>query len=281
MKYSKFSKNIHSPRLNRPSAPKISLKNLTLNYTEDKNSPFFGPLSLHVNSGQIVSVLGPSGSGKSSLLMAVLGEIKPHQGSIEVSNTSGEKINTSVVFQQNTLFDWLTVRKNIEYPLSISQIHKKESRRKTDEWLSRTGLVADSKKQISEISGGMAQRVAIARALIREPNLLLLDEPFGSLDELSRQDLGLMLREFLSDVSPTTILVTHSVDEAILLGDRVLVLSNQPTKLLLDLLIPSQGSRGPEFYFDPMFISARAEILQTLQRDKTTSVNPIYQNPSP
>jgi ABC-type nitrate/sulfonate/bicarbonate transport system ATPase subunit len=207
--------------------------------------------------------------------MAILGEIQPVQGSVEISNQSGESINTSVVFQQNTLFEWLTVSKNIQYPMTISEFTKSEVNRRVNHWLVRIGLANDSKKRISEISGGMAQRVAMARALIREPHLLLLDEPFGLLDELSRQDLGLMLRGFLSELKPTTILVTHSIDEAILLGDRVLVLSKQPTKPILDLVIPRQGPRGPEFYVDPIFIEARSKVLQALEKDKSKSTGPI------
>jgi NitT/TauT family transport system ATP-binding protein len=139
---------------------------------------------------------------------------------------------------------------------------------KAKDWLKRFGLEDSIDKYPSELSGGMLQRVALARALAHEPEYLILDEPFGQLDELTRLDLGLLLQSLLSTTGITTLLVTHSIDEAVLISSRILVLSKAPARLLLDLNNPLGESRKKELLTDKAFIQVRNTVLQTLIKDR-------------
>jgi ABC-type nitrate/sulfonate/bicarbonate transport system ATPase subunit len=253
----------------RTLAPRISLRDLVLSYKrKGRQEIVLGPMSLEISAGQTVAIVGPSGCGKSSLLRSIIGELDPYSGTIFIDRSFKQKAKLSVVFQENTVFPWLTAKENVAYPLTLTGVSKRTREDKATEWLKRFGLEDSIDKYPSELSGGMLQRVALARALAHEPEFLILDEPFGQLDELTRLDLGLLLQSLLSRTNITTLLVTHSIDEAVLISSRILVLSKAPATLLLDLNNPLSESRQKETLTDKAFIDVRNKVLQTLLKDR-------------
>jgi NitT/TauT family transport system ATP-binding protein len=251
--------------------PAFRVVDLELGYPrQSKPNYAMGPISFFANAGSTTAIVGPSGSGKSTFLKALLGELQPLSGSIEVQGDGTHVSKTSVVFQENTVFPWLTALANVSYPIRLSGGRKAASRTRAEEWLSRVGLGSSLNKYPSELSGGMLQRVALARALAHEPSLLVLDEPFGQVDELTRMELGILLVNLLSQADVTTFLVTHSIDEALLLSNRVLVLSKSPGRLILDLPV-DLGPRSEETLYLEAFSQLRREILLALNSDRQGS----------
>ena len=262
------STNLNS-RTRKAAGPKIVLRDLELSYQRhEAHQIVVGPMSTEITPGETVAVVGPSGCGKSSLVKAIIGEFPPSAGTIQVDSSSTRKFKLSVVFQENTVFPWLTAKENVVYPLRLSGLSTKECGAKAERWLSRVGLDGSFDKYPAELSGGMLQRVALARALAHEPDLLVLDEPFGQIDELTRVDLGLLLQGLLAETNITTLFVTHSIDEAVLISSRVFVLSQAPARLLQDLVNPLPVSRTNKTLTDPKFIETRNALMQTLINDR-------------
>ncbi|MGH7661081.1 MAG: ABC transporter ATP-binding protein [Vulcanimicrobiaceae bacterium] len=191
----------------------------------------FEKLNLQVAPGELVALLGPSGCGKTTVLRCLAGLSKPDSGWF---NVYGE---AAIVFQEPRLFGWLDVRGNVAFAA-----RNDEERGRIDELLASVGLAAAVKKLPKELSGGMAQRVALARALVRNPSVLLLDEPFAAVDALRRYELQQGLREIVEARGLSALLVTHDVDEAIALADRVLVLGGSPASIIADLVEPQRES---------------------------------------
>jgi NitT/TauT family transport system ATP-binding protein len=194
-----------------------------------------------------VIVIGPSGCGKSTLLKAIAGFIAPASGSIAVSgrDTLAPGPDRAVVFQEfDQLFPWRTVLGNVAYPLRLNGSGREEARRKAREFLTLTNLSHAADRFPHQLSGGMKQRVAIARALALEPALLLMDEPFGSLDAITRQRLQLELNRIVADTQTTLMFVTHSIEEALVLGDRIVVLGDAPSTVLE--LVDVRGLGAPD-----------------------------------
>ncbi len=189
----------------------------------------FEKLNLQVAPGELVALLGPSGCGKTTVLRCLAGLSKPDAGWF---NVYGE---AAIVFQEPRLFGWLDVRGNVAFAA-----RNDEERARIDELLGSVGLSAAVKKLPKELSGGMAQRVALARALVRNPSVLLLDEPFAAVDALRRYELQQGLREIVEARGLSALLVTHDVDEAIALADRVLVLGGSPASIIADLVEPDR-----------------------------------------
>lgn len=193
-------------------------------------------LSFEINKGEIVALVGASGQGKTTLLHALAGLTNVSAGSI--SHSSANLINTAISFQESLLLPWLTVRENIKFGFKFGAIkkHYKFSKReldaKVDELLERIGISELSERRITELSGGQAQRVSIARTIIVEPEILLLDEPFSALDVTARASLQDWLIDLQKKLGLTVVIVTHDIDEAVRLGNRVLVLSNNGTELI-------------------------------------------------
>jgi NitT/TauT family transport system ATP-binding protein len=251
------------------AAPKILLRDLELSYqNKTRDELVFGPMSVEIPPGQTVALVGPSGCGKSSLLKAIIGDLEPSSGTIGFESGSATKTKLSVVFQQNTVFPWLTAQENVAYPLRLSGLSKRERDDKATDWLSRVGLRDSIDKYPAELSGGMLQRVALARALAHEPDLLVLDEPFGQIDELTRLDLGLLLQGLLAETNITTLFVTHSIDEAVLISSRIFVFSKGPARLLLDVPNPLGVSRQSTTVTEKTFIDLRNTVMQTLIQDR-------------
>jgi len=208
-------------------------------------------ISFDVYPREFVCVLGPSGSGKTTLLRILAGLISPTSGSFMFGH--GEQPSTGMVFQQANLMPWRTVIENIKLPLEVKQVDDASARLKAQELIELVGLQGFEESLPRDLSGGMAQRVAIARALIHDPDLLLLDEPFGSLDALTRERMWNELSRIWQMRQKTVIMVTHSINESLFLADRVLVLTQRPARVKLDLKVDLPRPRQDDIRYTPPF----------------------------
>ena len=228
--------------------PILKILHVSHFFDEEHKKPLevLNNVSFEVTSGEFVSLVGPSGSGKSTLLRIIAGFLKPSDGRIEMAT---EKI--SMVFQNFAIFPWLNVRENIEFGLKMRGVAEKERRHIVNEKIEEVGLVGCEGKYPKELSGGMRQRVGIARALAMSPELLLMDEPFSNLDALTAEKLRQDLMEIWLKYKMTVVMVTHLIEEAVEMSDRVLVFSTRPAKLktshAVDLPYP-RNKRSDEFY---------------------------------
>jgi NitT/TauT family transport system ATP-binding protein len=193
-------------------------------------------IELTVAAGEFVSLIGPSGCGKSTLLRIVADLEQPSTGSVSVFGKSPRQARLDqdygIAFQQAGLLDWRTVRANIELPLELHRVPRTERRSRSTELLQLVGLTEFADRYPTELSGGMQQRVAIARALARTPKLLLMDEPFGALDEMTRERMQNDLLRIVEETSAAVVFVTHSIPEAVYLSDRVVVMSARPGRIV-------------------------------------------------
>jgi NitT/TauT family transport system ATP-binding protein len=210
-------------------------------------------LNFFLNTNDFVCILGPSGSGKSTLLRVIAGLIQPSRGVVEFVSPADREVKVGYVFQQANLMPWRTVLENITLPLELQHVPFEKARQSAMELVDLVGLNGFENNWVAELSGGMAQRVAIARALIQKPDLLLLDEPFGALDALTREQMGTELLRVWQARRTTVLMVTHSISEALLLSDRVLVLSARPAQLVADLTVPFPRPRLDTLRYTPQF----------------------------
>ena len=204
---------------------------------------------------EFVCVLGPSGSGKSTLLRILAGLLYPTQGQVTLhgEEIKGPRRGVGFVFQRTNLMPWRTVLENITLPLELQGMPRPEYMERAQELVELVGLQGFEDSLPRDLSGGMAQRVAIARALVHDPDILLLDEPFGSLDALTRERMGMELLRIWQARRKTVIMVTHSIPEALFLADRVLVLTPRPGRLRLDLCVDLPRPRDEEILYTPAF----------------------------
>ncbi|WP_197318813.1 ABC transporter ATP-binding protein [Saccharomonospora sp. NB11] len=226
-------------------------------------------LTFTVETGELACIVGPSGCGKSTMLRCISGLIKPSGGEVSLhgDRVDGVPEDLAVVFQDysRSLFPWLTVRQNVEFPLRWSNIGKAERRSRAEEALEWVNLPGVGNKYPWQLSGGMQQRVSIARALARRPALLLMDEPFASVDAQTRFELEDLLRKVQSANGSTVLLVTHDIDESVYLGDRVLVLSKSPATVVADLTVDLPAERDQiKTRESAEFVSMRAEVARLL-----------------
>lgn len=228
-----------------------------------------GPLSVTLEPGQAVAVLGPSGCGKSTLLKIIAGLLKPTSGSVTVGGIpiTGPQTQAGMVFQSAVLLEWLTVLQNITLQAKARPIDKATARQRALALLEMVGLdPATADLHPSQLSGGMQQRVSICRALLHEPSLLLLDEPFGALDALTRDQMAVDMERIWSEQRVTTVMVTHSIDEAVLMSDRVLVMTPKPARIELDLTIDLPRPRPHDVRFSDAFNAHTREIRHAFER---------------
>jgi NitT/TauT family transport system ATP-binding protein len=219
------------------------------------------PVTLTIEPGEFVTLLGPSGCGKSTLLKMVAGLLPPSAGSIALSGQiSGQNAHDrradhrlSFVFQEATLRPWATVAANVRLPLDLAGIPARQSQARVDEALALVGLSAFGQSRPHELSGGMQMRVSIARGLVTQPKLLLMDEPFGALDEITRNRLDADLRELWQHQGLSTVFVTHSISEAVFLSTRVIVMAARPGRIIEDLRIDLPGPRDDDLRTSPAF----------------------------
>ncbi|AZS79851.1 ABC transporter ATP-binding protein [Achromobacter spanius] len=185
-------------------------------------------------SGELVALVGPSGCGKSTLLHLAAGLEKPTQGSVLADGkpVAGPHPSRTLVFQEHALYPWLTLEDNVALALEFQNVGKKPAREAARQWLARVSLAGFEHYYPHQVSGGMRQRAALARAFIAQPKTMLMDEPFGALDALTRLSLQDVLRQLIAQEKPTVLLVTHDVDEALFLADRIVVFSPRPARVL-------------------------------------------------
>lgn len=224
------------------------------------------PTDLALNAGQTTALVGPSGCGKSTLLRLIAGLEEPSAGSILIGGATPAAMRRraalSVAFQDPSLLPWRTVRANIALARRLA--HLPGDPGLVDRLIALVGLAGFEETRPAALSGGMRQRAAIARALATAPRLLLLDEPFGAVDELTRRQLALDLPPLWQRRGTTTLLVTHSISEAVFLADRVIVLSPRPARIVADIPVPVAHPRAPEFVESGEFHQLAAEVTAAL-----------------
>ncbi|MGU3494854.1 ABC transporter ATP-binding protein [Xanthobacteraceae bacterium A53D] len=227
-------------------------------------------LNLTVKDGEFVAVLGPSGSGKSTLLRLVTGLAPPTRGKVELDGTpvTRPRPDIGMVFQKPTLLPWRTVRDNVLLPAGFARRASAAQKAAADRLIKLVGLSHAAKAYPFQLSGGMAQRVGIARMLLHDPTLLILDEPFAALDAMTREDLSLSLQSIWMEGRKTALFVTHSIPEAVLLADRVVVLAESPARVVADIAVTLPRPRTIETMTSPEF-NAIAYELRQLFRDIT------------
>ena len=231
-------------------SPILTLRNLSATFPDNNGGlQALDRVSFEVHPREFVAVIGPSGSGKSTLLRIVAGLLAPTSGEVNFAHVQHPRIG--MVFQTSNLMPWRTVIQNIMLPLEVDG--DENARIKAQEMIELVGLQGFEDNWPRELSGGMAQRVAIARALIHDPDLLLLDEPFGSLDALTRERMWTELSRIWQARQKTVIMVTHSIGESLFLADRVLVLSARPGRVKLDLKVDLPRPRRDEMRYTAHF----------------------------
>lgn len=227
-------------------------------------------VTLDIREGEIMAVLGPSGCGKTTLLNIVAGFLAPTEGTVSLGGklAIGPGAERGMVFQQGALFEWMDVRQNIGFGPSMKGTPKAEINKRVDELLEIVGLHDFGSKMIYELSGGMQQRVALARCLANDPDVILMDEPLGALDALTREKMQSLVLEIWKETGKTIILITHSVEEALLLGERLLVMAPRPGRIHKEYNLPfaelGVGADLREVKKHPDFGTKREEILSMI-----------------
>ena len=246
----------------------ISAQSLSKTYSSRSRAKLVAldNVSFEVNEGDFLSIVGPSGCGKSTLLKMIAGLVEPTKGEIYVfQNQVQEPISdVGFVFQSSLLMPWRTVLDNVLLPIELLHKDKKHFVDRAQELISLVGLAGFEKRYPRELSGGMQQRVAIARALIHNPSLLLMDEPFGALDEMTRDQMGIELLRITEKMGKTVLFVTHSIPEAVLLSDRVLVLSQRPAKVKADFRVDLVRPRTGQTRLDAKYADYCQKVRDVL-----------------
>ena len=239
-----------APRLTAQTAPLIEIERVSKIFATTDGEPTwaFQDVSLDVAAGEMVCVVGPSGCGKTTLLNLIAGFIEPTDGAIRLD---GEPIHQpgpdrGVVFQEYALFAWLSARRNIEFGMRMRGVSKAECRRRSDEYLRLIGLERAADRYPHELSGGMRQRIAVARALVNEPRVLLMDEPFAAVDAMTRASLQSELLRIWQQLKLAVFFITHNVEEAIFLSQRIVLMSPHPGQVqeIIPIDLPYPRDRG-------------------------------------
>ena len=225
-------------------------------------------VSLAIEPGQFTCLLGPSGCGKSTLLGALAGHLAPARGVLRVDGAAvtAPHPERGLVFQQHTLFPWQRVVDNVAFGLKMKGVARAERERRARELLASVGLAGFESRYPAQLSGGMQQRVEIARVLINRPRVLLMDEPFGALDALTRSRMQQLLLEVWAGIRTTVVFVTHDIDEALFLADRIVVMSARPGRIVEDRRVEFPRPRLPELLTAPEFVALKRHCLQLLHR---------------
>lgn len=251
----------------------IGLGKIFVDSTQGTEIPAISSIDLQIKQGEFVSIVGPSGCGKSTLLRIISGLEKSFEGRVLLD---GQEVlrptnDIGLVFQQYALFPWRTMCENIEFGLEIMRMGKEERRSIAEKYVNLFGMQGFEDRYPSQLSGGMQQRVAIARTLIMNPKLVLMDEPFGSLDSQTRNDMQEFLMDLRQKRNDTILFVTHNVDESVFLSDRIVVLSKRPARILriFELTAPHPRDRTSKIAND-----IRREVIGILRQERN-SPSPI------
>ena len=256
----------------------VSVKGLDKTYQLPKGDTVSAirHIDLQLRRGEFVSVVGPSGCGKSTLLKCIAGITEISGGTVHVD---GERVtkppdNMAIVFQRDILLDWRTAIENVLFPIEIKGYHKEEWVDRARELFALIGLAGYENRQPWELSGGQRQRVAICRALIQEPKLLLMDEPFGALDALTRDELNLELQRLWMNTHKTVLFITHSISEAVLLSNQVVVMASDPGRILETISIDLPRPRSFDTRETPEFGHYAKHIRRLFEKLGLLKVRP-------
>jgi NitT/TauT family transport system ATP-binding protein len=237
---------------------RLSFRNVSMRFPDGTEA--LDEVSLSVESGEFVTIVGPSGCGKSTLLRIASGLLEATGGTVDV-----DPAGIGYVFQDATLLPWRTVRKNVELLTELRGISKDERRRRVREAIDLVGLTGFEEHFPKALSGGMKMRASLARALTMEPPVFLFDEPFGSVDEITRERLNEETLRLFSQQQFAGLFITHSISEAVFLSTKVLVMSSRPGRILDSLDVPFAYPRHPDIRFDPVFGELSARISHSLR----------------
>jgi NitT/TauT family transport system ATP-binding protein len=249
---------------------RVDIQHVSLTYTRGKQTvQAVQDVTLTIHPGEFVALLGASGCGKSTLLNAVAGFLKPTQGEILVDGepVTAPGIDRGMVFQQHALFPWKTVEENVAFGLKMRGVPSYERQAQVRTFLHLVGLEDVTQAYPAQLSGGMQQRVGLARVLINQPRVMLMDEPFGGLDAQSRVLMQELLLHLWHEVRTTVLFVTHDVDEAIFLADRIAIMRARPGRLKQELEVPLPRPRTLEMAIDDTFIRLKREALTSIRAE--------------
>jgi taurine transport system ATP-binding protein len=244
--------------------------NLSMTYTNPQtgaNVEALKAINFNLKKGELLAVLGPSGCGKTTLLNMIAGFINPTGGHVSLGGQviEGPGLERGMVFQQGALFEWLSVAKNVDFGLRMKNTATKDSEKLVEKWLDIVGLQGFGNTPTYQLSGGMQQRVALARCLINDPDVILMDEPLGALDALTREKMQSLVLELWKETGKTIMIITHSVEEALLLGERLFVMAPRPGRIHKEYHLPfaERGLSEPlrAIKQDHHFSEVREEIL--------------------
>jgi NitT/TauT family transport system ATP-binding protein len=259
------------------AAPVLEVTGLGVTYGSGRDAvEAIGEVSFTVKPGEFTCVVGPSGCGKTTLLKVISGLLRPTRGSASVRGrvVDGPPPDLALIFQEysRSLLPWLTVKKNVTFPLSAQGVPGAERDRRAVDALAEVGLGGFEDKYPWQLSGGMQQRAAIARAIAYRPAVLLMDEPFASVDAQTRADLEDLVLRIQREHGATIVFVTHDIDEAVYLGHRVLVLSSRPTTIRrsIEVTLPAQRDQLAT-KAEPEFVRLRTEVLSLIRSDRSSS----------
>lgn len=249
----------------------IEIKNLKLAYgTQSDSILALENINLEIRRGEFLCVLGPSGCGKSTLLKTIAGYIKPTSGSCSMQGKpiEGPDWHRGVVFQSPTLYPWMSVKDNVEFGPKMRGLPANEIKKIRNYFLKQVQLTGFADKRTFELSGGMKQRVALARVLVNYPQVILMDEPFGALDALTRSNMQTLIRNIWKEDNSTIFFITHDVDEALSLGTRIIVLSKRPGKILkefnVDFTHQILNSNSKDVIYKEEYFNVKNEILDLI-----------------
>jgi len=263
------------------AGPKLSIREITVSFRTRRGPEVVAVdhLSLDVADREIVSIVGPSGCGKSTLLRLIAGLIRPSSGEIWLDGHAVTEpgADRGMVFQSYTLFPWLTVEGNVEFGPRIRGMPDQHCREVAARFIQMVGLSGFERAYPKELSGGMMQRVAIARALANDPEVLLMDEPFGALDAQTRAFMGELLLDIWQKTPKTILFVTHDIDEALFLGDRVYVMTARPGRFRTQVSLTLPRPRTLEVTTSEEFVDAKRRVLAMIREEtaKTMSLEAI------
>ncbi|OYX95169.1 MAG: ABC transporter ATP-binding protein [Novosphingobium sp. 35-62-5] len=257
----------HDMRAASPEAarPVIEIKGVSKTYrTHDGDVPSLRPIDFDIADGEFVVIVGPSGCGKTTLLKMIAGLMPPTTGEIRVEGRTIVKPHgdVGIVFQTSMLLPWRSVMRNVMMPVEVKKLPRERFEPRAKELLKLVGLEGFENKYPWQLSGGMQQRASICRALVHDPKIVLMDEPFGALDAMTRERMNVELQRIQRETRKTVLLITHSIPEAVFLADRILVMSERPGTIAAVYDVPLQKPRTLDVLADPVFV----ELSQTIRR---------------
>lgn len=249
----------------------LEIQNVSHNYVDDSTVHAIKDINLDIFKGEFIAVLGPSGCGKSTLLNILAGFLRPTKGKVCMHNEpiTGPDKNRGVMFQSNSLYPWLSVEDNIAFGLRMQGYIEKEQKSIAHSLLQEVQLLDFAKAKTFELSGGMKQRVALARVLANKPEVILMDEPLGALDAITRHKMQALIRRLWAEHKNTVFLITHDIDEALSLATKIIVMSESPGRIekIFDVEYTYQALENPKqrIKIDSKYLEIKEEILDAIE----------------